>query len=395
VRLRTPARRRPGRRGAALAALTCSLGAGLLVAVPAGGAQVVPPLDSAVSTSSGSWVVLAMGDLSQANNTFWELLHSTPGSSHWSLVTPPGVADNGGLVVGASAGSVVAGVLPSQLLDFSPLAQSGDGGASWGPVFFPGALAPRPDALAYEGAAPGGAIAITAAARAVAAPVSLSTWTPLVSARALARVSPRCGVSTLSAAAILPSGAPLIGVGCRRGGLVGIFTRNAGSWQPDLFALGGSLRGSATSVLRLQVTGATTTALISASRVGHRALIALWRRGDAPWTASAPLVLGSGESVVSSAASSIGTFAVLLGSLAGGRSALEVTSGGPWTRLPRPPPRTATLALPAAAPATGSRPVDAFTADGGSLGVYALTSAGTAWSRVQSSQIAIPYGSSS
>ena len=352
-------------------------------------------MDSAVSTSSGSWAVLPMGDLSQPSNTFWELLHSTPGSSRWSLVTPPGVADNGGLVAGASGGSLVAGVLPSQSLRFSPLAQSSDGGASWGSVFFPGALAARPDALAYKATAPGGAIAITGAGMAVAAPVSLSDWSPLVSAHALARVSPRCGVSTLNAAAILPTGAPLIAASCRRGGLVGIFTRSAGSWRPNGFALGGSLRGSSTSVLRLQVTGATTTALISASRVGHRALIALWRTGDAPWTSSAPLVLGSGVSVVSSAASTSGAFAVLLGSPAAGRSALEVSSGSPWTRLPRPPPKTAALALPAAAESTGTGPVVAFTADGGSLGVYALASAGTAWLRVQSSQIAIPYGSSS
>ncbi len=90
---------------------------GLLAAVtpaPAGASETRSPLQSAVSTAGGSWVILPMGILSDPSNTFWELFHSDAGSSHWSLVTPPGVADNGGLVAGASAGSVVVGVLPSQ-----------------------------------------------------------------------------------------------------------------------------------------------------------------------------------------------------------------------------------------------------------------------------------------
>jgi len=38
--------------------------------------------------------------------------------------------------------------------------------------------------------------------------------------------------------------------------------------------------------------------------------------------------------------------------------------------------------------------VDAFTVDGGSLGVFALTPSGTTWVRVQSSEIPLAYGSS-
>jgi hypothetical protein len=63
------------------------------------------------------------------------------------------------------------------------------------------------------------------------------------------------------------------------------------------------------------------------------------------------------------------------------------------------PPRVAARSYdcdrPAKRPATtdGSA-IDAFTVQGGALGVYALTPSGGTWVRVQSSQVAIAYGSS-
>ncbi len=352
-------------------------------------------MESAVSTSGGSWVILPMGDPSDKSNTFWELFHAVPGTSRWSLVTPPGVADNGGLVAGASAGSVVVAVLPSGLLRFSPLALSTDGGKSWGPLLLPAGLAPLPDALAYEAASPGGAIALTGSGRALSAPENLSSWSPLVSTAGLARVSPGCGVTAFDAAAILPSGAPVIATGCRRGGQVGVFTKTTGSWQPIGFTLGGSLRRAATTVLRLEVTGSTTTVLVSASRAGRRALVALWRTGGTPWTESVPLALSAGGSVLSSSVGAGGALAVLLGSPRGGRIAFDIASGGRlWSPLPRLPSRTTALALPTTPMTLDAEEVDAFTVDGGSLGVFALTPSGTTWIRVQSSEIPLAYGSS-
>ena len=386
---------RPHRWGLAWPTTGCVLLCGLLATgfpAPAD-AAIRSPLEGAVSTASGSWVILPMGDLSDQDNTFWQLLHAAPASSHWSLVTPPGVADNGGLTAGASGGSILVGVLPSRLLRFSPLSQSTDGGASWAPMFLPAGLAVLPDALAYQGVAPGGAIALTGGgSRALAAPGSLSSWSPLVSAADLRRASPGCGVTTLDAVAILPTGAPLVATDCR-GGRVGVFTRTAGSWQPVGYTLGGSLRRSTTAVLRLAVTGSTTAALVSASRAGHRALVALWKTGGAPWAASPPLPLTPGTSVLSTAVSSGGAFAVLTGAR-GRRAAAEIASGGLWTPLPGPPSRTAALALPAGNPTIDHVPVDAFTVDGGSLGVFALSPSGQGWSRVQSSQVPLAYGSS-
>ena len=354
------------------------------------------PAVSSVSTASDSWVILPMGDLSQRSNTFWELFHAVPGSSHWTLATPPGVADNGGLVEGASDGAALVGVLPSDLLHFSPLAQSGDGGTSWNPAFLPAGLAPLPDALAYGTGAPGGAIALTGNGRALSVSGSLSSWSPLVSPAALARVAPRCGVTALDAAAILPTGAPLIATGCRRGGQVGVFTLTTGSWQPIGSTLGGSLRGAATTVLRLEITGSTTTALVAATRAGHSALVALWRTGNAPWTASAPLAVSSGHFVViSTSVSAGGALAVLLRSPTGSPIALDIAPGvRVWSPLPRLPSGTSALALPATPVTLDAEVIDAFTVHGASLGVYALSPSGTRWVRVQTSQIPIAYGSS-
>ena len=336
-----------------------------------------------------------MGNLSDPSNTFWELFHTVPGSSHWSLVTPPGVADNGGLIETASAGAAVVGVLPSALLRFSPLAQSSDGGASWVPAFLPGALSPVPDALAYESGSPGGAIALVSGDRALRGPIGLSSWSPLVTTATLSRVSPDCGVVGLDGATLLPGGAPLIATGCRRGGRIGLFTQTTASWHSAGFTLGGSFRGAATTVLRVQSTTEATTVLALVSRGGRRGLVALWQSGSAPWAVTRPLALRSGTSVRSTAVNATGVISVLLGGGAGGTGeAVDVAPAGTWKRLPRLPARTAALALPAGGLDSSPPDIDAFTVHGESLGVYGLASSGEAWVQIQSSQVALAYGSS-
>jgi hypothetical protein len=381
------------RRLAVPATLLALLGCGL--AASSAQAAVAAPLVSAVSTSTDSWVTLPMGDLSDPNNTFWELFHTAPGASRWSLATPPGVADNGGLVESASAGAALVGVLPSQLLRFSPLAKSANGGSSWTPAFLPGALSPVPDALADDAASPVGAIALVNGGRALSGPVGLSSWSPLVTAAALSRVSPACSVDGLDGAALLPSGAPLIATGCRRDGRVGLFARTAAAWRSVGLTLGGPLRGAATTVLRVQSTAATTTVLALARVGGRHALEALWQSGSAPWTVARPLALDPGASVRSTAVNSAGDVAVLLGGAGGTREAVDVAPLGTWVQLPRLPARTAGVALPAGALPSSGPDIDVFTVAGESLDVFSLTPSGEAWTKFQSSQIPLAYGSSS
>ena len=91
------------------------------------------PLATSLPSAGGSWALLPAG-ASSGEEHFWELLHRGAGSTHWSLVTPPGVQDNGGLAIAAAGGTLLAGFLPSYNLHFSPLALTTDGGATWTPL---------------------------------------------------------------------------------------------------------------------------------------------------------------------------------------------------------------------------------------------------------------------
>jgi len=61
------------------------------------------PLAAALSTASGSWAVVAMGQRGAPLNTFWQIFFRASGAASWTLVTPTGVADNGGLTLSAAS----------------------------------------------------------------------------------------------------------------------------------------------------------------------------------------------------------------------------------------------------------------------------------------------------
>ena len=386
---------RPSRRAASSTVAACLFVclAGLSVCVPSasGAAPSGVPLSSAIETGGGSWAVLPMGDLSSPSNTFWQVLHEAPGSSQWSVVTPQGVADNGGLVAGASAVSTLIGTLPSQHLRFSPLSVSVDGGSSWSPVLLPGGLAARPDALADAGGASTGSLALVGTTVLRARP-GLASWSPLVSLRRLDRATPLCGATALDAVAVAPSGAPLVATGCRRGGSVAVFTPLAGGWTQVGTTLSRRLGAQSTSVVRLVSGGPVTTALVAAHRSGSDALVALWQKAGG-WTASAPLALPSNGSLLASSVGPGGSAAVVLGSKSA-PVAYDLVPGGAWTRLPPLPPATSALGPLQAAVGLGGPSLDAFTVTGTALGVYALTPSGTNWAKVQSIQVPLAYGSS-
>ena len=251
-----------------------------------------------------------------------------------------------------------------------------------------------PDALAYQGAAPGGAIAVTGGgARALAAPASLSSWSPLVSAAGLRRVSPGCGVTTLDAVAILPTGGAA--------GRHGLPRRPGRRLHAD----------------RRIVATERVHARRVAARIDHRRApprrhrvdhdgARLGEPGRAPSAGGALADRRCAMDGIAAARRDPGDVGPLdCGELQrcvrrahwarrGRRAAVEIAAGGLWTPLPGAPV-TDDGPCAAAGPATiDSVPVDAFTVDGGSLGVFALSPSGTRWVRVQSSQVPLAYGSS-
>jgi hypothetical protein len=374
--------------------LVCVAGVSVRVAPASAATTGAAPLSGGTEIAGGSWAVLPMGQLSDPSNTFWQLLRAEPGSSRWSVVTPQGVADNGGLVAGASAGSTAVGTLPSGLLRFSPLSVSADAGTTWSPLFLPGALAARPDALAVAGGPGGGSLAIVGG-RVVRAGPAFASWSTLVSLPRLAHASPRCDADALEAVAAAPDGAPLVATGCRRSGVVGVFTASAGGWAQIGPALPRGLAGRSASVLRLETSGTVTVALVAAGRGSRLALVVLRQNGAGPWQASAPLAVAPGDAVRATAVGLGGTVSILVGSK-NSLSAAQIPPGGAWAALPAPPAGTVALAWvsPSATSFSGVA-LDALAVVGGTgLRVYALTPSGARWARVQSTQVPLAYGSS-
>ena len=117
---------------------------------PSAPAATLPLATSLAAAGGGAWAVVAVGGSAGSENTFWELFTRPAASSQWKLVTPPGIADNGGLVAAAPADGqrLDIAILPSQGLTFSPLALTGDGGNTWDTGLVDAAVAAVPDAFA-------------------------------------------------------------------------------------------------------------------------------------------------------------------------------------------------------------------------------------------------------
>jgi hypothetical protein len=375
--------------GAVAGLLACALATGC-GSTPAGTVREIavaatPPLATAATGTSGAgWAVVEMGGATGQEDNFWELFVRPAGSTTWRLATPPGVADNGGIEVTGTAGSLTAGFRPSQDLTFSPLAATSDDGASWsqaGPVS-PG-LAEAPDALA---SGPGGRlIALTSGGTAELGPSTGARWTRLASVRAVTRAAAgqACGLTGFTAAAFGPAGVPMLAGGCSRPGTAGIFTEHGGSWQAAGPAVPGSLAGQDVDVLGMSATGTGVVALLQAGSGPKASLFSAWSRAGG-WVVSAPLAAGAGGP----RSESFGPGAAMAVLLPGSRGETLAGPGSSWRVLPRLPAATAALAL-----GTGGR-VDALTVHAGTFADWRLGPTGD-WGLAQSVPVSIPYGSSS
>jgi hypothetical protein len=340
-----------------------------------------PPLATSFADGTGpGWTIVEMGGSAAEENNFWELFTRTPGSSAWRLATPLGVADNGGLVVtGTGGSSLLTGFVPSQDLTFSPLAASSDSGANWSSASPVNAgLAAVPDALAAE---PGGRLlALTSGGAELGQPLGTS-WTHLSSSRALGATpaGKACGVARLTAAAFATTGTPMLATSCGRPGVAGIFADSDGRWNAAGPTVPSALAREDIEVLRLATVGTGLVALLRAGNGPTATLTAAWYDGG-KWTLSPSLRTPAVRSTAIGPGGSVG---IILNAT---HAATLAGPGTSWHALPALPKWAATLALGA-----GGQ-VEAIAAHAGTFTDWRL--AATGWSRVQTINVAIPYGSS-
>jgi hypothetical protein len=384
---------RRGRRGGAVAAAAAVIASGAALAgcgssassssgpagpatstAPAAASAPASPLATSLSTAADSWAILPMS----ANPTFWEVFVRPATSATWRLVTPPGVADNGGLVAAADGGSgLTVAVRPSQDLAFTPVAATADAGANWsadGPISK--GVAASPAALAVSGRQ---LATVLDNGTVEASSDAGGSWRTLAAPGAIAASASgqKCAAVHVSSVAFGPAGGQLLAAGdCGTAGTAGLFAYSAGDgWQRVTLPASGPL-------VRL----GPGTALVQA----QDGLTALWADPALHWTASPALpvanaVTASGGLAAATTASPDGTWVLL----PGGQAA---TIGGPgqqWLLLPPTPAHTSVLA---SGPGTS---LDALAVSGSTLTVWQLDHGSTVWAKAQTMSVPLQLGSSS
>ena len=380
----------PGRRcaGAAVAAgllvlaASCSSHSSTSSASAANGSIDVP-LATSVTTATASWATFPMGHLDDPNNTFWEEFSLPAGADKWAERTPPDVADNGGLVTAPTATGVVVGFRPSNLLSFSPLASTTDGGTTYTPGLLSGGLADVPDALSV---APSGTAAALTATQVLSSAAMLSGWQPLTTLAAIkaSPVGQACGVEQLTAVIATDAGV-FIGAACSAPGVVGLFVQTGAQFDTAGVALPAGDTKAFVEVLRV-VPYQQGMAMLLGLRTGSgTSYVAAWVSAPgSAWALSDPHTTPG--ALISTAVTASG-FGLLTRSSSGALAAALITPpSGNWTQLPTPPAGTATISV------SGHRS-DALVVDSATFIDYQLT--GGQWVKAQTVQVAIPYDSSS
>jgi hypothetical protein len=337
------------------------------------------PLSTSLVTGQGTWAVAVMGGGTDGADGFWQLFARPAGASRWSLVTPPGVADNGGLVAAGGGSALVVGVRPSRNLVFSPLATSTDTGRTWTPGLLDAGLAGTPDAIALGPS--GRLLAVlrdgTIEAAPTAGAAAAGQWTVLTTFQALAASAPgrSCGLEGVTATSFGPNESPIAAGSCARPGAAGVFTDAGGTWRSAGLRLPGAAGRSQVRVLGLAADAGGNVALLAAGG----SVLAAWRDG-ARWTVSAPVAAGR---VRAFGFGADGSAWLLLGD---GRALSIDGAGRSWEALPSVPAGTQVLA-----PGAGGG-YEALAVRRSSLTVWRLERG--AWVQAQQIRVPIQYGSS-
>ena len=379
----------------AILALLASAGAASGVssagaATPSVAANSPTPLTTSLTQSSQTWVNLAMGQLDETANRFWQLFVQIPGQAGWKLATPGGVADNGGLVVAPDGEtSLLVGFEPSSNLKFSPVTVTANGGQSWSTGVIESGLAAVPDALAT--ATTGGMLALVqkGTSRSIlASDGDLSSWHTLSTGRDLARSSAgrACGITQVAAVSFTPSGAPVAAAACSRRHTAGLFEYEDGVWQLASVPLDA---GVSMTVVRLAAAPGSLSALLRLSSGSANSYVVARTTSGTSWTVSGPLDESSNARLSSTGAITGGGFVLTLTQGAQTHAAFLAPGAEQWSPLPDPPSGAATVSVSASGAAS------AFVVDRSQLEVYALDASGRpSWVRSQTIHVPIQYGSS-
>ena len=215
-----------------------------------------------------------------------------------------------------------------------------------------------------------------------------------------AAAGPGCQLAQLTSVAYSPAGVPLVAGTCAAGGQVAIFRLAGGRWSRTGPVLPTALARRDVEVLQMARAGRTVAALLDVGRGSAARLLGAWSNHDGTsWTLSQPYQPGParplsaafGGSQAGGASSGGGSLGVLL---SGGRAVSVSGPGAAWRSLPALPARASSAPDGGATLAAAPGGFEALTARGGMMSVWALTSDGSAWSRSQVINVAIPYGSS-
>ena len=349
---------------------------------------VTVPLGTSLVTAQGTWAIAVMGGSAASDNNFWQLFVRPAGASRWSLVTPPGVADNGGLVAAGASTSLLVGFRPSQDLAFSPLATSTDTGKNWTPGLLDAGLADTPGAIAVGPS--GRTLALlqdgTIQAAPTASAAAAGQWTPLTTRNALAASAPgrSCGLVSVQAVSFGPGKNPMAAGSCTRPGVAGVFTDTGGTWRSAGLALPGEATTGAGARAGRRPRAATWRCWLAGN-----SLLAAWWNGTR-WTVSDPVAAGPVTAgTVRALGFGAGGSAWLL--LGGGRAETIGGTGGSWQALPPVPAGDRDARAGEHRDRRGA--YDALAVSGSKLTVWRLAQG--AWAKVQLITVPIVYGSSS
>lgn len=348
------------------------------------------PLATSVSIDGATFAAIPMGDLSEPLNTFWQLFKLSAGSVHWTLDTPPGIADNGGLVIeGGSPSLLAVAIRPSNLLTFTAIAVLG-AHANWSNGgLIPGALVGAPTAFVGTKVASFAAVK-TAGGAVVRSKNGLSSWTRIGTAAELSAVAAgTCRVRAVDALAT-NAGLPLYaGVSCSAGNRAGIFAFDGSSWRvigPKLGRLG---TGASRTVLMLSASPLGLTAIIATTSTEKIRLVVARSSNGSSWASTPPLSLPASASIASlGTTGNAGAYVVWREN---GVFAAVATANNRWSTLPRLPDDALTIALPQGP--SGS--VDAVGGRHSTFLGWRLDRGTSRWQQTESFTVPILYGSSS